>query len=107
PFAGHPYSLCKATFILRAVIATFVIGLREGVEASLIVGIVAAFLKQEGRADALRLMWLVAAVAVVMVTFMIFWMRRHARGLAAELRADAATALARGSAWALVGMAFF
>jgi high-affinity iron transporter len=120
---------------------TFVIGLREGVEASLIVGIVAAFLTQQERQDALRWMWagvvaavllctgiavalqildrqlpqrqqeqletIVAAVAVAMVTFMIFWMRRHARGLAADLRESAAGALARGSAWALVGMAFF
>jgi high-affinity iron transporter len=120
---------------------TFVIGLREGVEASLIVGIVAAFLSQQGRRDALRLMWLgvavavmfsvgvavalqiidrqlpqvqqeqletvVAAVAVVFVTFMIVWMRRHAMELAGQLRASAAEALALGSAWALVGMAFF
>ncbi len=49
----------------------------------------------------------VAAVAVAMVTFMILWMRRHARGLAGELRANAAGALARGSTWALVAMAFF
>jgi high-affinity iron transporter len=40
---------------------TFVIGLREGLEASLIVGIVAAFLKQRGRADLLR--WVFAGVA--------------------------------------------
>jgi len=123
------------------VLATFVIGLREGVEASLIVGIVAAFLKQQDRRDALRSMWagvigavllcsgiavalqvldrqlpwreqegletVVAAVAVAMVTFMILWMRRHAHGLASELRESAAGALAQGSAWALVGMAFF
>ena len=120
---------------------TFVIGLREGAEAALIVGIIGAFLRQEGRRDALRWMWLgvgvaialcvaaavalqilddelpqrqqegletvVAAVAVAMVTFMILWMRRHARGLAGELRANAAGALARGSTWALVAMAFF
>ena len=49
----------------------------------------------------------VAAAAVAMVTFMIVWMRRHARDLAADLRAGAAGALARGSALALVGMAFF
>ena len=42
---------CKA--ILTRVLPTFVIGLREGVEASLIV---AAFLRQQGRGDALRLM---------------------------------------------------
>ena len=117
------------------------IGLREGVEASLIVGIVAAFLRQQGRSDALRWMWagvtvavilcvgvavalqivdselpqakqegletVVAAVAVGMVTFMIVWMRRHARDLAGDLREQAAGALASGSAWALVAMAFF
>jgi high-affinity iron transporter len=33
---------------------TFVIGLREGLEAALIVGIIAAFLKQQGRRDLLR-----------------------------------------------------
>jgi high-affinity iron transporter len=122
------------------VLPTFVIGLREGVEASLIVGIIAAFLRSQGRRDALRWMWagvalavaicvavaiglqvldrelpqqqqealetIVAAVAVGMVTWMIVWMRNHAAGLAAELRADAAGALAQGSVWALVAMAF-
>ena len=39
-------------------IPTLVIGLREGVEASLIVGIIAAFLNRNGRRDALRQMWL-------------------------------------------------
>ncbi|HEY2767430.1 MAG TPA: iron uptake transporter permease EfeU [Solirubrobacteraceae bacterium] len=119
---------------------TFVIGLREGVEASLIVGIVAAFLRQRDRPDALRWMWVgvglavvlctgvaialqvldqelpqrqqegletvVAAVAVGMVTFMIVWMRRHARDLAGDLRASVAGALAEGSVWGLVAMAF-
>ena len=42
---------------------TFVIGLREGVEAALIVGIIAAFLRQEGRRDALRWMWAGVAIA--------------------------------------------
>jgi high-affinity iron transporter len=122
------------------VLATFVIGLREGVEASLIVGIVAAFLRRQGRSDALRATWagvalavalclaiavvlqvvdrslpqreqegletVVAAVAVGMVTFMIVWMRRHAASLAGDLRESAASALAEGSAWALVAMAF-
>ncbi len=36
---------------------TFVIGLREGVEAALIVGIIAAYVKQRGRPDALRWVW--------------------------------------------------
>ena len=53
---------------------TFVITLREGVEASLIVGIVAAFIAKEGRRDALGRMWwgvgaaaaLCLAVAIVL-----------------------------------------
>jgi FTR1 family protein len=41
-------------------LATFVLGLREGLEAALIVGIVAAFLRQRGRLDLLR--WVLAGV---------------------------------------------
>jgi high-affinity iron transporter len=48
------------------VLPTFVIGLREGLEAALIVGIVAAFLRQQGRSDSLRWMWLGVAAAVVL-----------------------------------------
>jgi high-affinity iron transporter len=120
---------------------TFVIGLREGVEAALIVGIIAAFLRQEERGDALRYVWagvatavllcaavgvtlqivnedlpqrqqegletIVSLAAVGIVTFMIVWMRRNARGLRKELERSAAGALARGSIYALVAMAFF
>ncbi|WP_445150820.1 iron uptake system protein EfeO [Baekduia sp. Peel2402] len=45
---------------------TFVIGLREGVEAALIVSIIATFLRQEGRKDALRWVWVgvIAAAAI-------------------------------------------
>jgi high-affinity iron transporter len=122
------------------VIPTLVITLREGVEASLIVGIVAAFLVKQGRRDALGLMWLgvglaaaicvaiavtlrvvgdelpqreqegletvVGVIAVGMISYMIIWMRRHARGLKTQLEGHAAEALAVGSATALVGMAF-
>ena len=120
---------------------TFVIALREGVEASLIVGIVAAFLVQQGRRDMLRhvlvgvgiavlictgigiglqllneelpqrqqemLETVIGLAAVAIVTFMIFWMRRHARGMKSELESSASRALAEGSAGALIGMAFF
>ena len=48
------------------VLPTFVIGLREGVEASLIVGIVAAFLRQQGRRDALRAVWAGVLLAVTL-----------------------------------------
>jgi high-affinity iron transporter len=47
-------------------IPTFVITLREGVEASLIVGIIAAFLVKEGRRDALRQMWVGVGIAIVL-----------------------------------------
>jgi len=121
-------------------IPTFVITLREGVEASLIVGIIAAFLVKEGRSDAMRQMWIGVGVAIVLCTgvavllevigqqlpqqqqegletivgliavstisYMIVWMRRHARGIKATLEGDAASALAAGSTMALVGMAF-
>jgi high-affinity iron transporter len=121
-------------------IPTFVITLREGVEASLIVGIIAAFLVKEGRQDALRQMWIGVGIAIVLcaavgvgldqvgqqlpqkgqegletvigviavaaVTYMIIWMRRHARGIKAALEGEAATALAAGSTIALVAMAF-
>ncbi|HEX3616918.1 MAG TPA: iron uptake transporter permease EfeU [Solirubrobacteraceae bacterium] len=45
-------------------IPTFVIGLREGLEASLIVGIVAAFLGQQGKRQELRQVWIGTALAV-------------------------------------------
>jgi high-affinity iron transporter len=122
------------------VLPTFVIGLREGLEAALIVGIVAAFLGQQARPDALRQVWIgvsvavgiciaigvalqiissnlpqrpqegletvVGGIAVVMVTYMVLWMRRHARRLKGDLEQAAGSALARGSTKALVVMAF-
>ena len=47
-------------------IPTLVITLREGLEAALIVGIVAAFLVREGRRDALRTMWIGVALALIL-----------------------------------------
>jgi high-affinity iron transporter len=119
---------------------TFVIGLREGLEAALIVGIVAAFLGQQGQVRALRQAWagvgaaiaiclavaiglqlvssalpqrqqegletVVGGLAVLMVSYMIFFMRRNARQLRRDLESSAATALAAGSGRALVVMAF-
>jgi high-affinity iron transporter len=121
---------------------TFVISLREGVECALIVGIIAAFLRQDPRGrGAMKWMWIgvasavglcvvagvaleildqklphreqeglesiIAALAVGAVTFMIVWMRRHARSMGRQLRDSASGALAAGSTGALVAMAFF
>jgi high-affinity iron transporter len=122
------------------VLPTFVIGLREGLEAALIVGIIAAFLGQQGRKDALRQVWIgtaaavaicigvaialqvissdlpqrqqegletvVGALAIGMVTYMIVFMRKHARSMKKDLQGAAASALAQGSSRALVMMAF-
>src|ERR1700753_2218260 len=119
---------------------TFVIGLREGLEAALIVGIVAAFLRQRGRLDLLRwalagvaaaavlclgigivlefishdlpqkqqegLETVIGGVAVLMVTYMVVWMRRNSRTLKAQLEGATDHALASGSGFALVLMAF-
>ena len=49
----------------------------------------------------------VGVAAIGIVTFMIVWMRRHARGLSGQLRRSAGAALAAGSTGALVAMAFF
>jgi FTR1 family protein len=48
------------------VLTTFVIALREGLEASLIVGIIAAFLRRQERSDALRSMWLGVGLAIAL-----------------------------------------
>jgi high-affinity iron transporter len=122
------------------VLPTFVVMLREGVEATLIVGIVAAFLARQRATAALRKMWLgvtvatvlcvgvgvglhvlsrelpqrqqemletvVGAIAVAMVTYMIVFMKRHARDLSGQLRNAAGSALASGSQFALVAMGF-
>ena len=119
-------------------LATFIIGLREGLEAALIVSIVATFLKRNGQP--LRPMWIgvgaaialsilvgvvlsviesslpqsaqegmesiINAIAVVLVTSMILWMAKHARGMKKELETAASEALASGTSRALVVMAF-
>jgi high-affinity iron transporter len=46
------------------VLPTLIIGLREGLEASLIVGIIAAFLMQRGERSALRPMWYGVGLAI-------------------------------------------
>lgn len=119
--------------------ANYLIGLREGLEASLIVCILIAYLVKTGRRDALKPVWTGIAVAVLLalgfgcalefgseemtfqaqealggslsiiavglVTWMIFWMRKTARHLAKELHGKLDTALRMGTG-ALVVTAF-
>ena len=111
-------------------LANFLIGLREGLEASLVVSILIAYLVKTDRRHDIRYIWfgIVAAVALVvtaftainlaigslpfrtqelvggtlsilaagLVTWMIFWMRRTARGLKKELESEMADAVALG-----------
>lgn len=121
----------------------FLIMLREGIEAALIVGIVASYLQQSGRGRLMPAVWvgvllaaalslfvgaglqLVAAefpqkqqelfegvvglIAVVMLTSMVFWMRKAARSIKGQLHASIDRALEQengGQAWALIGMVF-
>lgn len=119
--------------------ANYLIGLREGLEASLVVVILIAYLIRTNRRHLLPRIWSGVAAAVVVslafgavltwgprrltfqaqeaiggvlsivavgfVTWMVFWMASHARGLSSELRTkiDAAAA---GGAGALVLVAF-
>jgi len=121
--------------------ATYLIGLREGLEATLVVSILIAFLVKSDRKDRLPQVWFGAGLAVALsvvfgwllsytqttllsdyksrelfeaitsiaavcfVTWMIFWMRRAARGIAGELRNKLQDALAVGS-FAVGFMAF-
>lgn len=120
-------------------LANFLIGLREGLEASLVVGILVAYVCRSGLRDRLGAIWVgVAAavavsagfgtalyftareladraeprfagslglVAVVFVTYMVFWMRRAARSMRADLEGKAAEAVRMG-AFALAATAF-
>jgi high-affinity iron transporter len=122
------------------VAATFFITLREGLEAALIVGIIAAYLVRIGRRDALRsiavgvllaialsvisgaivvatvgslpslvqdgIEGLAGVLAAVVLTWMLFWMRRQGRALKGDLEHDLERALVRGSMLALGGLAF-
>ena len=116
-------------------LVAYLIMLREGIEAALIVGIVAAYLKQTGRSRFMPAVWTgvvvamneaeaefpqksqeffegaVALVAVCVLTSMVFWMKKAARSIKAELHDSVEAALSRGSGGGggsgLVLMAFF
>ncbi len=115
-------------------------GLREGVEAALIVSIVITYLARTGGAGQVGRVWIgtgLAAVlslvfgavifstvgaldapyeqifegttlliAAVVVTWMLFWMRRQSRSVKGELQAAVERAIASGSSWGLAVLAF-
>ncbi|MET7568843.1 iron uptake transporter permease EfeU [Streptomyces sp. NPDC005492] len=119
--------------------SNYLIGLREGLEASLVVCILIAYLVKTDRRDALKPIWIgigvavliamgfgcalefgsqeltfeaqealggsLSIVAVGLVTWMVFWMRRTARHLKTELHGKLDAALAMGTG-ALVATAF-
>ncbi|MFI9598607.1 iron uptake transporter permease EfeU [Streptomyces sp. NPDC052043] len=119
--------------------SNYLIGLREGLEASLVVCILIAYLVKTGRRDALKPIWTGIGIAVAiamgfgcvlefgsqeltfqaqealggslsilavgLVTWMVFWMRRTARHLKSELHGKLDQALALGTG-ALVATAF-
>ncbi len=112
------------------VLANYLIGLREGLEASLVVGILVAYLVKTGRRNKLPSLWLgtgiavalslgfgalltftshslseeashafagtMSIVAVALVTWMVFWMRRTAREMRGELHGKLEAAAAGG-----------
>jgi len=119
---------------------SFLIALREGFEAALIVAIVLAFVQRSDHPEARRWVWfgtgaaallaivvgvvlhvtidgldggarlrtfgVICIAAAALLTWMIFWMRTHARALKGDLEGKAARALAGQSGLALAAVAF-
>ena len=56
----------RLTYPGGPVLATFVIGLREGLEAALIVGIIAAFLQRNAKPGAVKQMWVGVVIAILL-----------------------------------------
>jgi high-affinity iron transporter len=120
-------------------VQTFLTGLREGLEAALIVGIIVAFVRRSGHPTQMRGVWVGVGVAVVaslgfagflsftarelpgngeaifagitsvcavgFVTWMVFWMRGHARHLTSDVQGSVGNALS-GGAFALAAASF-
>jgi high-affinity iron transporter len=120
--------------------STYIIALREGLEAALIIGILVAYILKTDRRHLLAPLWSGVAAAIVgsiglglilsktseelteraeklfvgttsflavaLVTWMVFWMKRTARTLKADLHGKVDSALRTGPL-ALAGAAFF
>jgi high-affinity iron transporter len=122
-------------------LATLVIFLREGIEASMIIAILLAYLNRIGHREHFRDVFVGVGAALVLatvggviayetirsydgsrvqtifetatylvaatvLTYMTFWMRKHARSLSKELRARAEAALDGRARWGLGLLAF-
>ena len=120
-------------------LATYLIGLREGIEAAIIISILVGYVVKLGERNQVSKILSGAALAVILslglgfglstidasvsdrieisitgttsllavvfVTWMIFWMARQSRAMAAQLRARVDAAVTR-SAWSLASVAF-
>jgi len=118
---------------------SLLITLREGLEISLVLAIIAGYLKKTDRSDRIPTMWLGAGIAALtcillglafdqvigeftgkweqfiegtlaltaaaVLTWMIFWMRGHARGMQSDLQQKIDTAIERAP-WSLALVAF-
>jgi high-affinity iron transporter len=117
-------------------LSSFLIALREGVEAALVVGIVLVYLNRTGRANLVRWVWggvaaavasslgiaialerwkvsedgfegVLLLVAAVFVVTMIVWMNRVARHLKAEIEKQVERQAAKTASSAGIGLATF
>lgn len=120
----------------------FLIMLREGLEAALIVSLIASYLQRTQRSEWFGAMWtgvfiaaalclglgyfinettgefpqkeqelfegIVATIAVCILTWMVFWMRKVSRNIKVQLEGAVDNALqkSKGSGWALIMMVF-
>lgn len=120
--------------------AASLVALREGLEMSLILGIIFSYLRKVGRPDSFRAVWLgtglaalvaVAAgavlyfltgdeewsgqpyleatvflMAVVVLSYMTFWMKHNSRTMGSEIGQRIDQALDQGATWHMVYLAF-
>src|ERR1700754_1672378 len=97
--AGTPFGVSMATApnITSQLFGSGLIGLREGLEAAIVVTILAAFLVKSDRRDALKWVWLGVAGAIAMtvaVFLVIQYGENTISGLAAEAIAGIASLVA-------------
>lgn len=120
-----------APSVITQMLGSGLIGVREGLEASIVVMTLIAFAVKAGRRDALKWIWagvgaallltvgtfiviqvgtstisskgaelvagIASTVAVVMVTFMVLWMRKASAHLSSELKSELGSALKVGA----------